>query len=181
MQVRIVNEVAEAIADGDEDRLKAALYELGTVALRDEYSTKVLEDLLSILHTDRARRYEPSWLVWKHFEENWDLLTDTSRAALRRAVEDEFCRSEHWMWSFTIAILLAECFADAFAMDAFVRFRKSCDLPGRVVLPDAIRNLASRTSDDTVRKIARRELELLSRDPLDQVRQEATRALARLR
>lgn len=177
---RVVSEIAEAIAHADEGRLIAALYELGTMAMHlGEYDTNVFTSVVSILQTDLARKYDASWLVWKHFEENWDLLSGGSRARLRRAAEDEFGRSGEWMWSFAIGILLAECFADETAMGAFMRFRQSCDAGVRAVLPDAIRNLARCTTSEAVRRTARRELELLTQDPADEVRHEAALALAR--
>jgi len=177
---RLLNEIAEAIAHDDEGRLTSTLYELGTIAMMaGAYNNDAFTSVVSILQTEHARKADTAWLVWKHFEENWDLISDGSREKVRRAAEDEFGRSDSWMWSFTIGTLFAECFADEAAMDALMRFRKVSDSHARAVLPDAIRSLARRASGHAIKTKARRELELLSHDPSAEVRSEAALALAR--
>jgi len=138
-----------------------------------------LKAALQVLTTDAARAWEPSWLLWKHFDDNWEYLSTDAREHVRVAAEREFGRSEHWMWSFMIGVLFAECFTDGGALDALERFVESSDDQARAVLPDALRNLARRTTDTRLKARARARVQSLENDRSPHVRAEARAALAR--
>jgi hypothetical protein len=167
----------EAIVQRDGSRIHNALIEMGTIAMMiGLYPERAFSEMLEVLGTDGAHKSQSCWLIWTHFGENWNLLSEKSKDRLLTVAEEYFDRSDDWKWSFAIGVLLAECYSDDRALAALSRLRQVERDSARAILPDAIRKLSCRTSDERLRRLARRELSFLERDPSPVVRREAAAA-----
>jgi len=172
--------IESALMAGDENYLTKALYDLSTNVMENgEYAENEIERLLALLQSTNARAQSASWMLWKNFEENWALVSQRERELIRGAAENALDQSDESMWSFMIGVLLAECFSDRGALEILARLRLVARERARSLLPDALRNLARHTSDDALRRDARRELSLLEIDRSSVVQKEAAEAVRR--
>lgn len=160
--------------------LRNLAYEIGTRVLeRGEYGHDDFSAVLQALQDPAVRAAPGTWLLLKQFQDHWQYLRDEQRGELLVVLEQVFGTAAEWMWSFTVGVLLAECYADDRALRLLQKFVSSSQGDVRTLLPDAFRNLARHAQSDEIRSGARREVERLIDSDDAGIREEARRALRR--
>ena len=93
--------------------LIAALYELTRVVLEQGgYPPEVFAGLSHTIRLAEFVRCPQAWLLLKHYEENWEFITQDQAADLLQVLPGIFSKGADPKLDFMVATLLSDCYTD---------------------------------------------------------------------
>jgi hypothetical protein len=125
-------------------------------------------------------RLDNSWTLLYFINNNWERFSPQQRRELRTVIKQGFDKYKNWMGAFVTSEMLGERYADEEALLALVHLGKTARLPERALVPHGLETLAMKTSSESLRDRAIKELQELKNSNSEEVRKEARISLETL-
>ncbi len=170
-----------AIASGDGEALREAVFEAETVLLDDAFPGELFEQLIALLDRSEFLRLEGSHHLLRLIPGEWETLGEDQRERLLTAIERAYPRFADWMSWFVISEILGENYADERALAALCRLAGTSEEGPRSLVPHGLEHIIRDSGDVALAERARKELDRLARDRSERVRGEVAESMARLK
>jgi hypothetical protein len=139
-------------------------------------SRATVETLRELLSDARFLALDESWKVADLLLMHWEWLSTEQRETLRETLVQSFDRFRSYMGAFVVAEIFGEFFGDDRALDALDRLSSTAKA-FRSLVPHGLEYAARYSPSADVQRRAVAKLTELTRDPDEQMRDEATNSL----
>lgn len=175
----VLEDVAGCAASGDSEPLNALMTELELMVL-EALSPVEFSAIQELLRSDAFLGLADSWLVVRFLDNNWEALSAIQREEIRPLLVDVYDKHADWMGAFVISEILGRRYGDQASLQTLARFGESARLPARALVTLGLEILAKEATDEALRGAAAEQLRALSQSDIEEVRDEASEALARV-
>lgn len=176
-------QLIQGLCNDSDQEIFDAIFEFEMYCLIDKsIPDEVFVFLEEVLDSYQAHQSKYSHHIFGFFDAEWEKLRGHQKKSILRLICKNYHRYKDWVACFIMSEILGECFSNRQSLSVVRKLKRTCKIERpRSIIPHAFEHHVTDSNCPLVRRLALRELESMSNDPVKKVRLEAKVSLERIK